>query len=362
MRDECAEEEPKLVQEIAIVRMTHNARRAIMFSWETSAERCPTDTEDWPVERSRGDQGGDRMKLAGIKCCCVLALLIGGFFSGEASSDVIPPVTPPTDAFFDLVGEEDREVARQFYGKQIDVLGMPVVASDEVADLALQRTYEIVTHMLAGRPDLLQAMVRNRMYLVVIGKDQLYTDMPEYRNRPNPDYLNERVRGTGGRPTSFGEENLLSLPRDRYDDESIAVHEFCHTIDGTLHSIDPTWRQRLQRTFANAKAKGLFHNTYAQSNAGEYWAEMAQAYFDSNRINNWNHGPIGTREQLKVYDPEGYELVRSVFRLPPECDWRYSYLQPLPTVATATGGTGVRSVLHEVHMGPRVSGAGSIGQ
>ncbi len=274
------------------------------------------------------------MKLIEMSCCCVLSLLIGGLFSREASSDVIPPVTAPTDAFFHLVDEEDREAARLFYGKQIDVLGMPVVASGQVADLALHRTYEIVTHMLAGRPDLLQAMVRNRMYLIVIGKDQLYTDMPEYRNRPNPDYLNERVRGTGGRPTSFGEENLLSLPRDRYDDESIAIHEFCHTIDGTLRSIDPTWKTRLRRTFDNAKAKGLFHNTYAQSNAGEYWAEMAQSYFDSNRVNNWNHGPIGTREQLKVYDPEGYELVRSVFRLPPEQDWRYAYLQPLPTVAT----------------------------
>ncbi len=40
------------------------------------------------------------------------------------------------------------------------------------------------------------------------------------------------LRGTGGLAiTSFGEENLLNLANDRYDDESIAVHEFCHTID-----------------------------------------------------------------------------------------------------------------------------------
>ena len=101
-----------------------------------------------------------------------------------------------------------------------------------MADLALQRTHEIVTHMLAGRPDVVKAMVAKRMYLIVIGKDQVYTDMPEYRHHPDPAFQNERVRGTGGRPTSFGEENLLSLPLDRYDDESIAVHEFCHTIDG----------------------------------------------------------------------------------------------------------------------------------
>jgi alpha-glucosidase len=88
---------------------------------------------------------------------------------------------------------------------------MPVVAAGVVDDRALQRTHEIVTRMLAGRPDITAALVQNRMYLIIIGRDQVYTDMPEYRNHPNPAYQNERVRGTGGRPTSFGEENLLSL-------------------------------------------------------------------------------------------------------------------------------------------------------
>jgi hypothetical protein len=41
---------------------------------------------------------------------------------------------------------------------------------------------------------------------------------------------------------------------------------------------------------------------------------------------------VGTREQLKVYDPDGYELVRGVFRLGPENDWRYRFLQTHPVV------------------------------
>jgi hypothetical protein len=111
-----------------------------------------------------------------------------------------PEVTAPPDSFFEKVRERNRETARQFYKKYIDVKGMPVVAAAEVADLALQRTYEIVTHMLAGRPDVLEAMVERGMYLVIIGKYQVYTDLPENRNARNPDYLNERVRGTGGFP------------------------------------------------------------------------------------------------------------------------------------------------------------------
>ena len=162
------------------------------------------------------------------------------------------PVGSPPESFFAIVPERDRDVARRFYKKYVEVDGMPVVASGEVADLALNRTREIVGHMLAGRPDIVRAMVKDRMYLIVIGKDQVYTDMPEYRNHPDPAYQNERVRGTGGRPTSFGEENLLSLPLDRYDDESIAVHEFAHTIDGALHAIDSGWRERLRTVYRNA--------------------------------------------------------------------------------------------------------------
>jgi alpha-glucosidase len=242
-------------------------------------------------------------------------------------------VSAPPESFFALVRERDRGAAREFYKKYVDIQDLPVAAAAEVADEALLRTHEIVSHMLAGRPDIAKSMAESGMYLIIIGKDQVYTDMPEYRNHPNPAYQNERVRGTGGRPTSFGEENLLSLPLDRYDDESIAVHEFCHTIDGTLRRMDPVWRERRDTVFTSARDKGLYHNAYAGSNAGEYFAEICQAYFDCNRVNNWNHGPVGTREQLKTYDPAGYELVRTTFRLSPDKDWRYHFARKLPNVA-----------------------------
>jgi hypothetical protein len=264
----------------------------------------------------------------------LLANLIPGGLVAVKSVDFseYPQVIAPPESFFEKIHEPDRQVAREFYKKYIDIKGIPVAAASEVADLALWRTYEIVTHMLDGRPDVFEAMVDRGMYLVIIGKDQVYTDLPENRNARNPDYLNERVRGTGGFPTSFGEENLLSLPVDRYDDESIAVHEFCHTIDSTLRRIDPTWRDRRDAVYLNAVKKGLYKDTYAIGNSAEYFAEIAQAYFDCNRVNNWNHGPIGSREQLKIYDPEGYDLVKSTFNLGPDQDWRYHWLQKLPNV------------------------------
>ncbi len=242
-------------------------------------------------------------------------------------------VTPPPESFFTNYREADRDAARRFYKKHLSLNGLHIAAAAVVDDAALLRTHFLVAHLLAGRPDVLEKMATVGTRLIIIGKDQVYTEMPEYRNAPNPAYLNERVRGTGGLDvTSFGEENLLNLPLDRYDDESIAVHEFCHTIDAALSQLDPSWRSRLRQTYQSAQAKGLWKNTYAMSNPGEYWGEIAQSYFDCNRVNNWNHGPIGTREQLLQYDPNGYALVHEAFKLSKSNDWRYTPVRRQPSV------------------------------
>jgi hypothetical protein len=261
-----------------------------------------------------------------------LSLMGFGPLFAEDKSGAPQVITPP-ESFFEKFRERDRDAARKFYKKYLDVNGLSVAASAEVADEALQRTHYLVSHLLAGRPDILQAMVKNGTRLIIIGKDQVYTDMPEYRSSSNPAYLNERVRGTGGLGvTSFGEENLLNLPLDRYDDESIAVHEFCHTIDAALGRIDPSWRERLRETYRHTLSRGLWKNAYTSSNPAEYWAEICQSYFDCNRINNWNHASIATREQLKQYDVEGYELVKTTFKLTPANDWRYRSLRRQPSV------------------------------
>ncbi|NQV33094.1 MAG: hypothetical protein HQ515_10395 [Phycisphaeraceae bacterium] len=285
-----------------------------------------------------------------ILCVLLFCLLMGvGNAHGQSGRNhAAPQVAAPPESFFDMIADrlsrgrgnrasqadlqDSLKIYRDFYKKYIDVKGMPVVAAAVVADEALQRTYDMVTHMLAGRPDILQGLLDRGMYLIIIGKDQGYCDMPENRNVKNKAYMNERVRGTGGHPTSFGEENLLSLPIDRYDDESIGVHEFCHTIDSTLRRVEPQWNDRRMAAYDNAKAKGLYKDTYAIGNPAEYWCEAAQAYFNCNRVNNWNHTAIGHREQLKVYDLMGYELCRSTFNLSEDQDWRYSWLQSLPNV------------------------------
>lgn len=85
----------------------------------------------------------------------------------------------PPESFFALINAGGRKVQdpdinphRRFYKKYIDMQGMPVVASREVDDRALQRTYEIVTHMPAGRPDILKAIIAEGARLVVLGRNE----------------------------------------------------------------------------------------------------------------------------------------------------------------------------------------------
>ena len=262
----------------------------------------------------------------------VLIPPLGWVAAGRA--DEPGSIGPPPEAVFARFEEKNQAAARAFYAKHLDVGGVAILAASGVDDEALRRTHAIVSHLLVQRPDILGMMAQRGTRLIIIGKDQVYTDMPEYRATRDPAYMNERVRGTGGLDvTSFGEENLLNLAGDRYDDESIGLHEFCHTIDAALGKLDATWKDRLRATYrASVKDQGLWKAAYAASNPGEYWAELCQSYFNCNRINNWNHNAIATREQLKAYDPIGYELVRSTFQLQPGDDWTLSPLRPQPSV------------------------------
>jgi len=97
-------------------------------------------------------------------------------------------------------------------------------------------------------------------------------------NGGNPQYLNERVRGTGGFDvTSFGEENLLDLAIDRYDDESIAVHEFCHTIDAALGRIDPPPEKAIPVFMEALKDKNAGVRMAAATSLGQLGAEAKEA-------------------------------------------------------------------------------------
>jgi len=152
-----------------------------------------------------------------------------------------------------------------------------------------------------------------------MGVNEVTTDIPEHTDL-GP-WWNDRARGLGatvGRPVSTGgEENALCLDNDRYRIEDILLHEFSHGLHllGAYFAM-PGFDARVTQLYNNAKATGLWYNTYAMSTAHELWAEGVQYYFEVNGYANppnGIHGPIKTREDLRRYDPNLYALIEEMF-------------------------------------------------
>jgi hypothetical protein len=59
---------------------------------------------------------------------------------------------------------------------------------------------------------------------------------------------------------------------------------------------------------------------YAAKNRAEYWAEIYQCWFNTNRTMDHDHNHIHTREQLIEYDPVGAKLCEDVLG---KSEWRF---------------------------------------
>ena len=95
----------------------------------------------------------------------------------------------------------------------------------------------------------------------------------------------------------------------------VGLHEFAHCIHQRgLRTVDPTFDRRLRETYRRALDAGLWADTYAAENAGEYWAEGVQVYFDCQAPKGGVHNDIDKREKLEKYDPELFKLIDEVFQ------------------------------------------------
>lgn len=237
---------------------------------------------------------------------------------------------PADDAWWKVAPPPEEVVARlnlsPFYQKHLAVGGLSIVASRNVPDAALAEAAWLVRQMVGSRTDILQALARNRVRLVVMAHTEMTTDIPEHSDLKPRDYWDRRARGLGAsrrRPAvSCGAENLLGYPGDPYATENILIHEFGHAIHQMgLRDVDPTFDDRLKDVYQQSLAAGRWHGTYAATNKEEFWAEGVQSWFDTNRENDHEHNHVNTRLELKEYDPLLARLLEEVFGDGP---WRYS--------------------------------------
>ena len=223
----------------------------------------------------------------------------------------------------DVASQHDLDLG--FYEKWMGAGGIPVLSSGKVDDRALAEVRYLILSVLAGRDELREAMAKEGVWVGVMACDEFTTDMPEMSNM-SP-WWDKRARGLGGNPVTCGEENVLNLKGDPYQGENIFIHEFAHSVHHTgLKVVDPEFDQKLRALFEKTKKAGMFSG-YCMENAGEFWAEGFQSWFDCNRENivltkpDGSRIPIRTREELQTHMPELATLLRESLG---ENPWRYT--------------------------------------
>lgn len=212
-----------------------------------------------------------------------------------------------------------------WYQKYVDCDGLPILSSKAVSDTALLQARYIASTMLTRIPQAREEMIRCHFRIGVVGYKENITDLPECRVMPIwwPDTdWNERGRGYGATlqlpVMSIGEENLVRISgfNERYPEESIMVHEFAHNVDFAMRRVSRDFEKALIAAFKNAQKEGLWKGTYSMENSEEYFAEGAQAWFDTCRMivpdGKGGSFKLITRKQLEDYDPMLYDVLASV--------------------------------------------------
>ncbi|MCE2616839.1 MAG: hypothetical protein ACTTKN_09510 [Phocaeicola sp.] len=212
----------------------------------------------------------------------------------------------------------------KFYTRYVDVNGIPLVSSWRVPDSCYKAAFKTLysmTSMLS--PKVLEAMHKGHARVGIMARYEGTTDIPEHHYLINDTTLNWnlRARGLGGdlnEPlTTCAEENILAYQIDKYHAEDILIHEFSHAIHliGVIQ-VDKDINDTLTKLLNNAKSKGLWANTYAETDIAEYWAEGVQDWFNVNAEvarPDGKHNWVNTREELQEYDPDLYNLLAKYF-------------------------------------------------
>ena len=222
-----------------------------------------------------------------------------------------------------------------FYKKYLDWGGIPILGSENVPDEAFYVAQEIANNMFLNRQDLKNVMIAENWRIGIMAEAEVTTDIPEHKNLyemfPDVDWDN-RARGLGGtlenRITTAAEENLLTYGsvRDRYYRENILIHELAHPLMNVALRNAPDGNRILDQivdAYDSALRDGLWNDTYAATNAHEYWAEGVQSWFNANAESipsDGVHNSVNTKEELQTYDPKLAKILFDVFR---DNDWRY---------------------------------------
>ena len=233
-----------------------------------------------------------------------------------------------------------------FYKKHVRARGLPILGSDNAPDAALLEANHIVRRMFAYRHDLLRAMFKGGLRLVVVGRREKIADAPELKDAGAARVVSCTDRrkmiacraeslldGKGG-SVLVGElaraMHLMTGLRDidekldkdlqRYKTLERRQRSSVHILRSQIgvRPIDKRFDAELKALHQKAIGKGLWKDTRAATSHAEYWACGVQSWFDAG-------GPakVNTRKELEAYDPDLAKLIAQVFCHAERADWRY---------------------------------------
>lgn len=219
----------------------------------------------------------------------------------------IKSVNPPIEGFFD---------------KTTSYHGILIRANKVVSDKAMIEAYHRIDMVVKNMPNVLTNLVQSKAGLDIIGKDQVTSDLPDYREMKGKPFqgkpgekvqtVDERTRGFGGLRWSCGEENLLKLKEDRYFGRDICVHEFAHTI--LNYGVTKDIQLLVENQYKASLAKGLWKGAYSGVDKHEFFAELTMWYFGTHGDRPKGLGlPADGPEAFKKYDPDAFKLLEDLY-------------------------------------------------
>jgi len=236
----------------------------------------------------------------------------------EAPKPSDTPEATMTSTPFEAVVNEDRGGCvvsappsgyGDWFAKYCDAGGIPVLASKNVSDIAVQQAYYVVMNFFAAIPEHKEKLVAAGVQFILYDLDhETIADIPSTR------LFNFTEEAAG----VFISENYQTISFENdllcyYGlDSSVAIHELAHALDFASLQYSQDWLQARNVAFGKAKNHNLWTGTYAMTNNYEFWAEVVSAYFG---VYSDPYGKLGAmdRQEFAAYDPVTFALVSEIF-------------------------------------------------
>jgi alpha-glucosidase len=223
------------------------------------------------------------------------------------------------------------------------------VVGRAASDQALLKANGAIRKMFAYRHDILKALINDGVKLVILGKEERISDLPEARGKDIDQLARFLEYSPDLKLIVTAEENVAADPSNPLSGDNQTIRLFAKALYDLCANrpVDPNWEKRgrevqqyelrvtrldtrfkeaVEKLHETAGEKNLWKGTGALISPAEYWARGVLAYFDAAGQVHPPEGaphPISTREQLREYDPALFELVHKTMAYEGHVDWRF---------------------------------------